>query len=282
MNLYKVLEIDASAPTAQIRRSYRQKALLYHPDKNPSLSAKDKFERISVALRVLTNEELKAKYDDILKQREADDAKSRQLSEREQKLKNDLLNAEREYVKRCEKAKQRARKIELLREEGVRLRRAKEFERSSSSNLFQVENASVLSFPHTVKLKWKCKPELEGLITLSVISKLMSVFGPVEKASLLERDKKYNYAIVEFKDFVSVARAAIHDYTNTSSIWDEMGLGSMANLLRSCHIFSAQNDAIEEILKDAKIIADVSQISTDQYIGLTLLRLDGYQSDEKG
>lgn len=285
VNLYEVLEVKASAAASQIRRSYRQKALLYHPDKNPSLNAKDKFEQISVALRVLTNDDLKVKYDDILRQREVEDAKNRQLSEKEQKLKQDLLNAEREYVRKREKAKQRARKIDILREEGLRLRRAKEHEtKSRKSNLFQVEPAShgLTEFPLTVRLKWKSKPELESLITPDVIKDLMSVFGSVKQVYLVEKEKKYNFSIVEFESFVSVARAAIHDYTHPSSIWDEMRLGKMASLLRSCHVYSSENDAVEENLKNAKIIADVSQISAEEYIGLTLLRLDAYQGDKNG
>ena len=75
-NLYtEVLALSASGPSvphAHIRRAYYKRALLYHPDKqDPSKlspeeieDAKAKFQAVSVAYSILSNEESRAEYDE--------------------------------------------------------------------------------------------------------------------------------------------------------------------------------------------------------------------------
>jgi curved DNA-binding protein CbpA len=57
---YSILEIEKSASTEEIRKSYRRLSLLHHPDKGGEI---DKFRDLSNAYQVLSNDELRAKYD---------------------------------------------------------------------------------------------------------------------------------------------------------------------------------------------------------------------------
>ncbi len=60
---YKILGISREASMEQIRRAYRSKAKLYHPDINKSANAKIIFQLINEAYQILINPEKKKWYD---------------------------------------------------------------------------------------------------------------------------------------------------------------------------------------------------------------------------
>merc|ERR1739844_858812 len=63
-NYYKILGIPRTADKKTIKSSYRKLALEWHPDKNEDKEKAEKmFQDISEAYEVLSDEELKAKYD---------------------------------------------------------------------------------------------------------------------------------------------------------------------------------------------------------------------------
>ena len=65
-NYYKILGISRSASNKEIKKAYRELALKYHPDKvkaEDKEEAEKKFQDIGEAYEVLSDTELKAKYD---------------------------------------------------------------------------------------------------------------------------------------------------------------------------------------------------------------------------
>ncbi|CAD8085978.1 unnamed protein product [Paramecium primaurelia] len=63
--LYKLLNVEPKATQNEIKKSYRQLALQLHPDKNQSdVNAKEKFQKISEAYQILSNEEKRKMYDE--------------------------------------------------------------------------------------------------------------------------------------------------------------------------------------------------------------------------
>jgi len=63
-DFYKILGVDRRAKTNEIKRAFRKLAQKYHPDKNPDdPQANEKFQEMSVAYEVLTDEDKRKQYD---------------------------------------------------------------------------------------------------------------------------------------------------------------------------------------------------------------------------
>lgn len=62
-DFYETLGVDKGASKADIKSAYRKLALKYHPDKNKSADAEEKFKEINEAYEVLSDDNKKAAYD---------------------------------------------------------------------------------------------------------------------------------------------------------------------------------------------------------------------------
>lgn len=61
---YEILGIQKNATASELKKAYRQKAMLYHPDKNPgSKESEDKFKEAAEAYEVLKEPEKRGLYD---------------------------------------------------------------------------------------------------------------------------------------------------------------------------------------------------------------------------
>ena len=61
---YLVLGIESDASLVEIKTAFRQKASLFHPDKNAAHDAAEKFREIKVAYDTLSVEDKRAAYDE--------------------------------------------------------------------------------------------------------------------------------------------------------------------------------------------------------------------------
>ncbi len=62
---YEVLNVPKNASKEEIKRAYRKLALEYHPDRNKSPAAEEKFKGISEAYAVLSDDEKRMQYDQL-------------------------------------------------------------------------------------------------------------------------------------------------------------------------------------------------------------------------
>ena len=62
-DLYKILGVSRNATAKEIKSSYRKLAREFHPDRNTSKEAEQKFKEITAAYAVLSDEKKKAQYD---------------------------------------------------------------------------------------------------------------------------------------------------------------------------------------------------------------------------
>lgn len=62
-DFYKVLGVEKGATADQIKKAYRKLALEYHPDRNKSAGAADKFKEVTKAYEVLSDPQKRQTYD---------------------------------------------------------------------------------------------------------------------------------------------------------------------------------------------------------------------------
>lgn len=267
IDLYQYLNLPPDASSSHIRKQYRQKALLYHPDKNPTPEAASNFHLLSIIYEILTTNELRSTYDKIQTYKQQKSKQSQELDEQTKWFKERLINAETR-AKRPQSFNEltKEQELETLKDEG--LKRRKQLEQSKydikdSKEIYKsykdipitqyVDLAQESIETNKVIVKWKHRPELKDMFSLDILADIMTVFGPVVKVEPMPNSEdKYKAAIVEFQTYENVDRAINHNYKKSASLWDGTSHRKLASLLRECkkidhHDHQVTNDDLKAI-----------------------------------
>ena len=63
-NCYKILGLSSDASLAEIKRAYREKVKLYHPDLTGDVTHQDEFNEVVQAYRVLSDSRQRSIFDE--------------------------------------------------------------------------------------------------------------------------------------------------------------------------------------------------------------------------
>ena len=91
-NLYELLNVSSDASEKRIKKSYRKLIIKFHPDKNNEID-EEIYNHLTIANQVLTNSELRAKYDGWLKSYGEDSLDHDNLKQNFEKQSLDIKNS---------------------------------------------------------------------------------------------------------------------------------------------------------------------------------------------
>eukprot|EP01052_Picozoa_sp_SAG31_P024577 SAG31_NODE_2100_length_6446_cov_2.680006_2_plen_331_part_00 len=223
-----VLGVSFEATIKEVTKAYRKLALKWHPDKNPSEEAKEKFFAIFQAYEVLTDETKRAEFARRREARAAKRAKQDVMDAKRRDMINELEAREKAAAAREAERQQRARaqaEIDKLRGDGLArlqqlIQQQEEASRAAPQPMSSA-SASDSAASTSIKVKWKkgfecseasCGVEEGGAeVVLELLRKLFGAFGTVE--GVVRRNvKKKRSAIVCF-DTTTAANSALHAYS---------------------------------------------------------------------
>ncbi|OTF84029.1 dnaJ-like protein [Euroglyphus maynei] len=204
INLYELFDLTKECTESEIKKAFRKKALLYHPDKNPdNPKANEIFQRLSKALEILTDEKARTSYDKILQAKIDREIRDRKFDDKRKKFKHDLEQKEKlsEQVSIIEEEERLKREIERIRKEG-----SKQLEEENELLKKKLnENMKIKSRGgnNVIKVKLKKRSKDSNAITDEMIRKNFSAFGSILSIVMVKKS-----ALIEYEHYDSLKMIA--------------------------------------------------------------------------
>ncbi|GAB7358098.1 hypothetical protein MBLNU230_g0259t1 [Neophaeotheca triangularis] len=243
-DFYELLGVNEGSSETEIRTAYRKTALKYHPDKvgPDNTETLDKFHLLQIAYDALSDPAVKERYDAIRRAHREKAARTEALNGKRKSMVEDLERRENEGAKRQKTEADYERKLERLREDTQRRRRAmdemkalqREEERierkkakgeyvedaGETSNGKQGTQGSVAMEHRTVEVRLPTTEDA-SLVSQEKLEKAFARFGPIEESLTLGEKKiktagskhrqHFHTAAIIYQSIVG-AHAAVTDF----------------------------------------------------------------------
>ncbi|XP_055295584.1 dnaJ homolog subfamily C member 17 [Sitodiplosis mosellana] len=215
IDLYGLIGVEIGATQSEIRKAYRKKALVCHPDKNPdNPKAAELFHELASALEILTDESARAAYDRVLNAKKAAALRHAELDSKRRKLIEDLERREKEansqqkarrtgYAAEKSPEEQLKDEMDRLRKEGSRLLEEEQemMRKQLAEERLKMQESSNRwdSSQHRIKIKWKADKgdNTNGGYNETILRNYLKKYGDI--IALVISGKKKGSAVVEFK-----------------------------------------------------------------------------------
>lgn len=212
LDLYEILDIPFGASEAEIKKSYRKKALKCHPDKNPdNENAAEEFDNLKKILEILLDVGARAAYDRVLKSRKEAAIRNRERSKEEQSLRAKLEEREKKAADRPHLSEEERfrRELKRLEEEGERLI-LEEIEKLNQEVLNEMKKASNSTSDNSkktpqepsvfrVKAKWLATSDWPGY-TEKEIHQLFYKWGDINAMVMKQKGSK-GTAMIDYANY---------------------------------------------------------------------------------
>lgn len=202
LDLYEILDVPFGASEADIKKSYRKKALKCHPDKNPdNANAAEEFDNLKKILEILLDVGARAAYDRVLKSRKEAAIRNRERSKEEQSLRAKLEERERQAADRPQLSEEERfrRELKRLEEEGERLIQEEieklnqevvnEMRKSSNNTSNNSKPTSQEQSVFRVKAKWLATSDWSGY-TEKEVHQLFYKWGDINAMVMKQKGNK--------------------------------------------------------------------------------------------
>ncbi|KAI5818795.1 hypothetical protein BZA77DRAFT_306419 [Pyronema omphalodes] len=232
-DFYELLGVSNDVVSdGSLRKAFRKESLKWHPDKNPSPEAAEKFHLLTIAYEVLSDPATRTAYDNARAARLAKKRRSEAFDMHRRQMQQDLEG--RENMAKRQKTEQEEEELKFqeqlakLQKEGAEMRRraeeairqaAKEEEALAEKEKVNVkekkQESQFTEMDRTVKVRWK-KSSAEGkTLDENSLRKMFAKYGRVQDCVSIPTgaDKKFQSGLLIFESIVG-AHTAVHTFTD--------------------------------------------------------------------
>jgi len=234
-DFYEILGVNQDVVSdTSLRKAFRKQSIKWHPDKNPSPEAAEKFHLLTVAYDVIADPATRAAYDNARAARLAKKRRSEAFDMQRRRMQEDLEGREgkaKRFRSDADDEEERFRaQLAKLQEEGATLRRKREEALRTAAKEAGEQQQDVpkdgdiksaasrfSELDRTVAVKWRRK---KGGLNVDEAS-LRSLFGRVGKIQDCivkgdkSKEKKYQSGLIVFESIVG-AHSAVHGFTGNN------------------------------------------------------------------
>ncbi|KAL4474509.1 hypothetical protein ABPG72_016187 [Tetrahymena utriculariae] len=220
-NPYHLLELDDKKHHSkkEIKSAYKAMALKYHPDKNSSDDAQERFHKIQLAYKLLSDPEQIKQYEE-LKQTSFDQQKRvDEMNTTQRKFYDDLLKREQEFKEQEEQKKKQQMKDLLKRHEKQKEREQERQEEEKQRQQQKEEkirqelsNQEFHSKINSIRVKWSKKDKVQ--YNQKILNMQFRQYGPIKHITILDSKRR---AVIEFLTATAAENAVKENSTQNNS-----------------------------------------------------------------